>query len=132
MNEVADQRDRVDAALAQMGFEMVDNGVLELPSSTPATFRFDGQTELDVDAFEDALDERDFGMLSPSTGEKDDGSFYCYADVVTDHYKRVAVKVWNDTAAIYPKEELVDTFEVSRIIHAIEEGFGAELRHDPD
>ena len=81
------------------------------------------------DAFEGAVDEYDFGLVGENTKQKDDGSFYYHVDVVTDHYKRVAVKVWMDSANIYPKEELVDTYEMSRIVHAIEDAFESELEH---
>jgi hypothetical protein len=118
-------------AMAEMDFEIVDNGVLELPSSKPATFRVSGEATPDTDALEDSLDEHDFGLMQQVKNSRDDGRFYCHFHVVTDHYKRVRVKTWNDSVRIYPDEELPDTFEFVRIIKAIEDAFGVELEHDP-
>jgi hypothetical protein len=42
------------------------------------------------------------------------------------------VKIWQEKANLFPKEELPDTYEVSRIIHAIEDAFEAELEHLPE
>jgi len=124
--------DKIKAGLAQMDFEMVDNGVFEMPASTPATYNFTEPATFDPNAFEAEIDDRGFSYIGKHSTEKDDGSFYYTVDVVTDHYKKVAVKVWRDTANLYPKEELVDTYEVSRIVHAIEEGFQSELEHTND
>lgn len=125
MTEKAD----IEAGMAQMGFEMVDNGVIEVPTSKPATYAFTGETTYQPAVFEDELDTHGFGLVGVNTKQKDNGDFYYYADVVTDHYKKVAVKVWNDTANLYPKENTVDTYEVSRILHAIEDAFKSELEH---
>jgi len=122
----------IQAGLDQMDFEIVDDGHLKLPASTPARYVFASETELDPEAVELELDDYDFSILTPNHQWDDDGSFYYYVDVVTDHYKKIHVKVWQDRANLYPKEELVDTYEVSRIIHAIENAFGTELVHiDP-
>jgi hypothetical protein len=122
-------KDKLTAGMEQMGFKMVDNGVLELPTSTPATYEFTEPASYNPEAFAEAVEEYDFGLVGENTKEKEDGSFYYYVDVVTDHYKKVAVKVWKDSANIYPKEELVDTYEFSRIVHAIEDAFQAQLEH---
>lgn len=116
--------------MAQMDYELVDNGVLELPASTPATYEFVEPATYNPDAFEEAVDEYGFGLIDENSTQKDDGSFYYNVDVVTDHYKKVAVKVWRDSANIYPKEELVDTYEFSRIVHSIENAFESELEHN--
>jgi len=120
---------KINAGMNQMGFEVVEHGRIELPSSTPATYEFTGKTTYQPDAFEDALDEHDFGVVGVNTKQKDNGDFYYYADVVTDHYKKVAVKVWKESANLYPKENSVDTFEFSRILHAIEDAFESNLEH---
>jgi len=115
----------------EMDYEIVDNGVLELPSSIPAAYRFDGEATPDVEALEKQLDEHGFALMHPNSETRDDGDFYCHFEVVTDHYKRVEVKSWNDTLRMFPREELPDTYEFARILHAIEEAFGAGLEHDP-
>lgn len=124
--------EKIEAGLEQMGFELVDHGVLELPSSTPATYAFTGETTYGPDAFAEALDKHGFSVVGVNTEQKDNGDFYYYADVVTDHYKKIAVKVWRESANLYPKKEHVDTYEVSRILHAIEDAFESELEHRVD
>jgi hypothetical protein len=120
----------IEAGLDQMGFEMVDNGIMQLPASSPATYNFVGKAEYNPDAFEEALEDKGFSHLTANTDTREDGEFYYYVDVVTDHYKKVKVKVWADSACIFPKEEQPDTFEFARIVRAIEDAFG-ELEHDP-
>jgi len=124
--------DRIDleAAQAQMGFELVDSGPIEVPCSTPATFAFTEPAEHTTEAFFEAMDEHDFAVIDTFHSESEDG-FYYKADVLTDHYKKCTVKVWEDRANIYPQEEGFDTYEVSRIIHGIEDAFGSELEHEP-
>jgi len=116
--------------MAQMGFEIVDNGVLELPSATPATYVFTEAPTYRPDGFDAAIQDKAFGVIDVNTKQKESGEFYYYADVVTDHAKKLAVKVWTDSANIYPKEERIDTYEFSRVLHAIEDGFEAELAHN--
>ena len=124
--------DKIEAGLAQMGYELVDNGHLELPMSTPATYVFTEAATYNPGAFAEAIEEYDFGIVGITTEQNDDGKFYYYADVVTDHYKKVAVKVWRDSANLFPKEDYVDTYEISRIIHAIENAFESDLEHKTD
>lgn len=121
----------IQAGMDQMAYELVDNGVLELPSSTPATYEFVEPAEYNPEGFEEALDEHDFSVFTATTEEREDGEFYYYVDVMTDHYKKVHVRVWRETACVYPKEELVDKYEFARIVGAIESAFG-DLDHDPD
>jgi len=119
---------KIEAGIQQMDFSMVDNGIVDLPTSTPATYTFKSPAEYDPDGFADEIESHDFGVMGITTEECTIGWYY-YADVVTDHCKRVAVKVWPRTANIYPKEDLVDTYEFSRILHSIEDGFNGELEH---
>jgi len=121
--------EKIKAGMEQMNFEMVDNGVMKLPTSKPATYTFSGETTYRPDVFADAIDEHEFSLIGVNTKQKNNGVFYYYADVVTDHYKKVAVKVWNNNANLYPKEKTVDTYELSRILHAIENAFKSELEH---
>lgn len=114
----------------QMGFELVDNGVLELPCSTPAVFKFVDEPELNSERFTEAIETNDFSISEELIREKD-GEFYFKAKVMTDHYKDCIVKVWTDKARVYPREDDLDTYEFSRIVHAIEDSFGAELTHEP-
>ncbi len=125
-------KDEIKDAMSEMHFEIVDNGVLELPTSKPAVFAVDGDADPDVDALEDELDEHGFGLMEDLTETREDGRFYCHFDVFTDHYKRVRVKTLNDTVRIFPDEETPDTYEFVRIVHAIEDAFGCELRHTPE
>jgi len=118
----------------EMDFSMVDNGFgLELPISKPATYTFQGETEKDVDALAYALADHDFTLHDVQHDEKEDGTFYCYGRVLTDHYKDVKVRVWNKKARVYPlDEEEPDRWEFVRIVKSIEEAFGAELEHTPE
>lgn len=124
--------DDIQAGLDQMNFEMVDNGVIEIPSSRPASFAFTTEPTLDVDAIEPAFAEYDFGTMDMTHDTRENGDFYCYFDVVTDHYKRLSVKIWREKCRIYPHENRVDTYELTRIVHAIEAALGAELEHSPE
>lgn len=124
-------KETIEAAMSEMDYSVVDNGVLELPASKPAAFSFEGDPSLDVDALEEELESNDFGMLTPNHETREDGKFYCFVDVVTDHYKKVKVKIWNDTVCIFPDEELPDTYEFTRTVQAIETALGADVEHDP-
>lgn len=121
----------IGGGMGEMDFSMVDNGIMELPCSKPATFAFVEEPTLDVTALEDKLDGYDFGMFTPNYDEREDGQFYCHVEIVTDHYKKVKSKIWNDSVRIYPREDMPDTYEFTRIVHAIEDAFGAELEHAP-
>ena len=127
MSEKADIEDGMD----EMDFSMVDNGIMELPCSKPAAFSFTGDPTLNIDALEDEIEGYDFGLMRSDHDERADGQFYCHLMVVTDHYKKIKVKAWNDCVRIYPREDTPDTYEFARIIHAIEDAFGAKLEHDP-
>lgn len=124
-------RDDIQGGLEEMDYEIVDNGVLQIPSSKPAAFAFSGEATPDEESLEHEIDEYDFGLMMNRCETRDDGQFYCHFDVVTDHYKRVKVKTWNDKIRVFPDEQLPDTYEFVRIIHAIEAAFGADLEHDP-
>lgn len=125
--------DDLKGGLREMDYRMVrSTPTLEVPSSTPATFTFQGDTGMYVDAFIDALEAHDFSVRRLTHDTDDSGDFYCYATIMTDHYKEVRVKVWRETARIYPDAEPPDRWEFSRIVHAIEDAFGAELTHTPE
>lgn len=83
---------KISSGMEQMGFEMLDNGVLELPTSTPATYRFVEKATYNPSAFADEIKEYGFGLVGADFEQQDSGEFYYYVDVVTDHYKKVAVK----------------------------------------
>lgn len=121
----------IQGGLDEMDYRIVDNGFIEMPSSKPAVFRFASDARPDMDALEEALAEHDFGLMKERSDVRDDGSFYSHFEIVTDHYKRVKVKAFDDTIRIFPREQLPDTYEFSRIIHAIEDAFGSEIEHDP-
>lgn len=120
----------IQSGIGQMDYDVVDNGSIELPVSTPATYEFVEPASYDPDAFESALDEHDFILFTPNTKLREDGEFYYYADLMTDHYKKVQVRIWKDSACVFPKDELPDKFEFARIVQAIETAFG-DLKHDP-
>jgi len=122
----------IESGLTQMNFEIVDNGVLKLPSSKPATYTFVGEPTPDINLLEKELDSHDFGLWSTNCETKNDGRFYCHFELVTDHYKRVKVKTWNDRVCIFPREELPDRFEFSRIVHTIENAFDSEIEHNEE
>lgn len=121
----------IKGGLEEMDYDIVDNGVLKLPSSKPAAFAWTVEPTPDEEALEHELDEYDFGLMMNRCETREDGQFYCHFDVVTDHYKRVKVKTWNDSIRVFPDDELPDTYELVRIIKAAERAFGAELEHDP-
>ncbi len=125
-------KEELKEAMSEMDFEIVDNGALKLPTSKPAVFSIDGDAEPDIDVLEDELDKRDFGAIQKQSKTREDGRFYCHFHVVTDHYKRVRVKTWNDSVRIFPDDELPDTYEFVRIVNSIEDAFGCELRYDPE
>lgn len=123
----------IEGGLSEMKFSMVrSTPTLEVPSSKPATYTFQGDTSLDVDGLEAALDEYDFNLHRVNSGLREDGDFYCYATVLTDHYKDVRIKIWRETARIYPQDEEPDKWEMTRIVKSIEEAFGAEMKHTPE
>lgn len=122
--------DGIQNALDDMEFEVIDNGALELPTSVPALFSFKTEAELNPDGFEDAIEEYDFTNLDTFTTKNDSG-FYYKTKVLTDHYKDCVVKVWAEDVRIFPKDNELDTYELSRIVHAIEDAFGAELVNVP-
>lgn len=49
---------------------------------------------------------------------------------MTDHYKKVHVRVWKDGACVFPKDDLPDKFEFTRIVEAFESAFG-DLKYEP-
>ena len=124
--------EQITAGMDQMDFAIIDNGVLELPSSTPATYTFTSEPTYNPDGFTEAIENKDFGVIDVNTEQKDSGEFYYYADVITDHAKKLHVKVWQNRANVYPKEERIDTYEFSRVVHAIEDAFDSELEHTND
>lgn len=115
-------------ALDQMAYEVVDNGALDLPTAVPALFAFTDTAELTPGALEDALDEYGFSTLDTFSTTSDSG-FYYKTRVMTDHYKDCVVKVWEDDVRIYPRDKELDTYELSRIIHAVEDAFNAEMEN---
>lgn len=121
----------IQAGLDQMDFRVIDNGTLELPSSTPATYKFTEPTTYNPEQFAEQIDGYGFSTVGMTTNTKD-SDWYYYTDVLTDHCKTVHVKIWTDKANVYPKEDGIDTWEFSRILSAIEEAFGSELQHTPD
>jgi len=126
---MSDIQSDVEAGLEEMDFEMVDTGVLELPTSKPACFDLIGDTSIDIEALESELDSCGFVSMSPVMDTNDEGDFYCYVDIMTDHYKKIHVKVWNDSVSVFQKENKPDSYELSRILHAIEEAFNGEIQH---
>lgn len=124
--------EKIEAGMAQMGFEMVDNGNIEIPSSKPAMYAFTEPATYDPESFKEEIEQHDFGITGEVTTEKDSGEFYYFVEVVTDHYKSIKVKIWPDQVRLFPKEEGIDTYEFSRLIHAIEDGFGSDLEHTKD
>jgi len=120
----------IESGLNQMDYEVVDNGVIELPSSTPAVFEFEGSSELNVETLESELDEYEFSMFTPTHDTREDGSFYCYVDILTDHYKKIHLRIWREQVCVFPKEEQPDRYELSRLMNAVESAFGAELTHE--
>jgi len=117
----------IESGLEQMSYEIVDNGALELPVSTPCAFEFLSDTEPDIDVFKETMKSHDFGLRESQLRTSNDGDFYYKAKVMTDHYKDCVVKVWKDTVRIYPREYQLDTYELSRIVHGIEDAFGSKL-----
>jgi len=125
-------REKIKAGMDQMGFEMLDNGVMELPSSKPAMYAFVEPATYDAEAFKAEIKDHDFNITGDVTTENDSGEFYYFVEVLTDHYKTVKVKIWPEKVRIFPKENGIDTYEFSRIVHAIEDAFQAELEHETD
>lgn len=123
-------QEEIEAGMDEMSYTLVDNGVMELPSSKPAAYSFVEPPLFQPEQLEEALDEHEFGMMTRQAEQREDGRFYCYADVVTDHYKKISVKVWNDSVRIYPGKEPPDTYEFTRIVKSIAATFGP-LKHDP-
>jgi hypothetical protein len=124
-----------DGGMEEMTWEMVENGAgLTLPLSTPATYQFTDEPTLDLEALEDALAEHDFNLWETNYDTREDGVFYCYFTVTTDHYKKVKVKIWSlsEMVRIYPDDEEPDRHEFCRIVNAIEDAFEAELKHTPN
>jgi len=122
----------VTGALEEMNFEIVKvHKNFELPSSKPGSFEFSEPATLDVDAIESQLEDRDFTMFTPDYDTKENGAFYCYFTLMTDHYKKVKVRAWKNDVRVYPQEEPPDRYELSRIVQALESAFGAELTHEP-
>jgi hypothetical protein len=125
------EKAEIEGGLEEMNFTMVDNGIMELPSSKPATYEFVEESEYAPEQFEAEIEDVGFSIFTASTEQREDGAFYYYVDVLTDHAKRVKIRVWNDTVRIYPREEPPDTWEFSRIVQAVETAFG-ELQHAPE
>lgn len=122
------EKEDIDAALEEMSFYMIDNGCMELPVSAPGAFSSSVGGELSPDEFDEELDAHDFVTLDTFTQESDEG-FYYKTKVMTDHYKDCVVKVWQNEVRIFPREEILDTYELARIVHAVEDAFGMELEH---
>ena len=120
----------LESGFEQMKFEMVDNGVVNLPTSHPATYSFQEPVELSKEAFEAQLDSHGFSLIETFVSEKETGEFYFKARVMTDHYKGITVKVWRDSANFYPQGNQLDMYEFSRLVHSVEEAFGSDLLHD--
>ena len=123
--------DQLEAAINEMGFEMVDNGVMELPVSKPAAFSFEEPAELNIDAIESKMGEHGFTVFDINTEQKDTGEFYAHFHILTDHYKKCSVKMWQGDMRVYPREDGLDTYEFSRIVKGIEETSGTAMVHDP-
>jgi len=118
----------IKAGISQMEFEVVDNGVIKLPCSTPARYNFVGHAVYAPEAFESAVNDEGFTVISSDMEFHDTGEFYYSADLLTDHYKKVKIRVWEHSANIYPRNELPDKYEFTRILKAIETAFG-DLEH---
>jgi len=123
---MSDTETLVEHGQDQMMFETVDNGVIELPCSTPAVYEFKTEATTSFKTLERALAEHGFTAMDEMCTSNDDG-FYFKCDILTDHCKRATLKAWSDECRIFPNGELLDRFELSRILHAIEEAFGSEL-----
>ena len=122
-------REAIESGLEQMDYELIATGNIELPTSKPATYMFTEPATYDPERFESRLRDKNFAVHNVNTKQKSDGSFYYFANVVTDHYKSVNVKIWQEECCIYRDEESPDLYELSRILHAIEDAFAAELAH---
>jgi len=117
------------AILNEMQFEIIDNGVLELPSSTPAVLEWETKPEVDIDRFESNLEEH--GHAPHSTLKETDGDeFYYKTKILTDHAKDVILKADANTVRLFHKGENVDVYEISRIINSLEKAFDADLNFD--
>lgn len=124
--------DGIQAGLDQMHYELLDSGGLTMPVSEPATYEFDERATLNIDAFESKVDDYGFMLLDSYSQEKDSEDFYYTTSLLTDHFKEAKLKVFSDRAFVYPQENGIDTYEMSRIVHSIEDGFNASLTHDPN
>lgn len=119
-------RTLVEKGLEQMGYEVVDNGVMNLPCSTPAVYEFATPSELDGDTFEENITAHDFTIYDTFSREQGDQYLYS-ASVVTDHYKKVNLRTSHESLRVFPDEQPPDRYELSRILHAVEDAFGSDL-----
>lgn len=123
----------IRGGLEEMDFYTTENVAgIDLPVSIPATYEFTSEPRFDAHAFQEEIEDHGFSLMSPTYDLHDNGDFWYYVDVLTNHVKRVKVKVWSGSARIYPNDDIPDTYEFARIVHAIEDAFDAELVHAPE
>jgi len=123
----------VDAGLAEMGYEVVENQFgVSVAGSVPATYACDppatGTGDDIVQAFESkttvALDIRSLRH------EDDSPRFYLHAEIHTADYRRISVKAWRDSVRIYPRERGISRGQLAETLAALEDGLQTHLTHD--
>ncbi|AFH22155.1 hypothetical protein OSG_eHP18_00225 [environmental Halophage eHP-18] len=118
---------KFDQIIEAMDYEMVDNGVLELPAATPAVFAYKNKPELEFTTLENELSEHDFVTVDSSVRYTDDGEFYFRTKVLTDHMTELIVKGGMGWVRIFPGGDRTDVYEISRVVHAIEAAVNTEI-----
>lgn len=121
----------LQAGYEQMDYSIHDSGPIAIPVSKPAVYTNTTKPDRDLQRLETELESHGFGLMRVRT-ENNPSEFYCYFTVVTDHYKRMNVKVWEDKTRFYPNENHIDKYEFTRVVNAVETAFGVEFEHSDD
>jgi hypothetical protein len=124
------------SAMQEMGYEMAESDVSgrEYPVSIPCQLRFESQPEQDTERFHDALSERGWSKVThrPDRYHKAGRANWQGEVVRNGTYTKLRVIVFRgDVVRIFPREDEPIHPEVAEVIEAIQEGFGAQLSHDP-
>jgi len=124
----------VEAALDEMGYENNTNSVtgMDMPVSIPCGLSCNQPATYTEEAFEVELEKKGMSTLDTHSRQKENGQFFVDCDVyIPENYKRIKVKIWQESVRLYPREDAPTLGELAQITSAIESAFDTQLSHDP-
>lgn len=120
----------LEEAYDQTAFEVIEQGNLELPTSTPAVFEYNDDGDVtDASQARNAIESGDFALIAPHTKNGDDGQFYLSSKVyAAETNEFLHVKMGSSNVRVFPKDEDFSFETLTAIVEQLETALGTTLQ----